>query len=96
MRAEFMLSLFAITLLCTANPAAAAKPDSDCVEWFEKGKIKAGSKDCEIDCASLMTDMGTFVCPDQCPALCKANTESSVPENFIYYPGLTAAEKKIG
>lgn len=73
----------------------AGSPDKDCVDWFSASKIKAGSNDCELRCATLMADMGTFMCPDQCKELCKPKRSSLTPNKLIYYPGLTPSEKKL-
>lgn len=72
----------------------ASQPDTDCINWFKNGKVKPG-KDCELDCAILMTDMGTFMCPNQCEMLCKAPNDKSIIDKIIYYPGLTPSEKKL-
>ncbi len=82
-------------MLCLSFASHAKQPDQDCVDWFKNSMIKPGSKNCEIECATLMTDMGTFMCPNQCDILCKAKEEPSLLGKFIYYPGLTAAEKKL-
>lgn len=42
-----------------------------------------------------MTDMGTFMCPDQCEILCKPKKKQSVLSKFVFYPGLTQAEKEL-
>jgi hypothetical protein len=42
-----------------------------------------------------MTDMGTFMCPDQCDKLCKPKEKESLPSKFVFYPGLTQAEKEL-
>jgi len=39
----------------------ANEPDKDCVDWFNNAKMAAGSKDCELKCAILMTDMEYFL-----------------------------------
>lgn len=73
----------------------AAERDKDCLDWFNRSKIPVGSKDCELRCVTHMTDMGTFMCPDQCDILCKAKEADSTAGKLIYYPGLTPAEKKL-
>lgn len=42
-----------------------------------------------------MTDMVTFMCPDQCNILCKSMANSTVVGKLIFYPGLTLAEKQL-
>ncbi len=69
--------------------------DKDCMELFNHAKIAPGSKNCELKCATLMTDMGTFVCPDQCDKLCKPEEKESLTSKFVFYPGLTQAEKEL-
>lgn len=89
------LSLTLVIVSCVSLTGYARSPDKDCVDWFNASKIKAGSKDCELNCAIIMTDMGTFMCPDQCRELCKPPPASSTPNKLIYYPGLTPSEKKL-
>ncbi len=79
--------IFSFSAHCT-------QPDADCINWFKAGKVKLG-KDCELDCAILSTDMGTFICPDQCELLCKPKMSKSILGKIIYYPGLTPAERKL-
>lgn len=71
----------------------ANESDKDCVKWFEKARIELGSKDCELKCSLLKTDMGTFMCPNQCDRLCISNPKP--PGGLIYYPGLTIAENEL-
>jgi hypothetical protein len=82
-------------ILFCLSPALAKNADRDCVIWFEKSKIKTESKDCELICATLMTDMSTFVCPDQCDRLCKIKQKFPESGKFVYYPGLTQAERAL-
>lgn len=84
-----------ITSFLISNIAMGADPHPDCVAWFNRAKIKAGTKDCELSCATLMVDMGTFMCPDQCDELCNTKREESLLAKFILYPGLTPAEKNL-
>lgn len=76
-------------------PALAKNVDPDCLDWFNRSKIEPRSKDCELNCATLMTDMGTFICPNQCDELCKPKEKESLLSKFVFYPGLTQAEKKL-
>jgi hypothetical protein len=71
------------------------KPHPDCVAWFNSAKIKTGTKDCELSCATLMVDMATFMCPDQCDELCNTKAGGPLLSKFIYYPGLTSIEKDL-
>ncbi len=67
----------------------------DCLKWFDRSRVKSGSKDCEIQCSMLDTTMGTFMCPNECNSLCKAGNEDDQIGMYIYYPGLTPAERKL-
>jgi hypothetical protein len=80
-------------LLSIASDATAV--DLDCVDWFSRNKLESGSKNCELKCAVLMTDMATFMCPSQCNKLCKPKEEESLLSQLVFYPGLTQAEKKF-
>ena len=84
----FIVSLF-------SSPMWAASPDGDCIDWLNSAKIFAGSKDCILRCSTQMTDMRTFLCPDQCDSLCKPKSEGSWSSRFTFYPGLTEAEKAL-
>jgi hypothetical protein len=81
--------------LMTSNIAMGANPDPACKAWLNRAKIKAGAKDCELSCATLMVDMGTFMCPNQCEELCISNQEDSLLAKFVLYPGLTPAERNL-
>lgn len=86
---------FLISSITSPQIAYSLTPDADCVEWFRDSKIVSGSKNCALSCATLMTDMGTFICPDQCDELCRPTKPDSIPSKFIFYPGLTKAEKEL-
>lgn len=73
----------------------ANQPDTDCADWFKASKVTAGAKACELDCATLVTDMRTFMCPNQCDMLCKITDKKNVLSKILFYPGLTPAEKKL-
>lgn len=75
--------------------AQANQPEADCVSWFKLGKVNPGTKACELECATLVTDMGTFMCPNQCDILCKVTGRKSNLGKILFYPGLTPAEKKL-
>jgi hypothetical protein len=91
----FYLNVFFIIMFVPLSQTHAKEPDRDCADWFNKGKIEIGSKGCELKCATLMTDMGTFMCPDQCDLFCQKKESPNLLGKFIYYPGLTPAEKKL-
>lgn len=85
-----------ISLILISSPYLHAKtPDRECILWLQNAKIAPGSKGCELKCATLMVDMETFVCPNQCDLLCKQEVKSSIPGKLLYYPGLTPAEKRL-
>ena len=87
-----------VTLLFLAislAPALARGNDPVCTQWLRQNKVDPGSKDCELSCATLATDMGTFTCPGQCEELCKPTPSSGIPSKLIYYPGLTPSEKRL-
>lgn len=93
MAKRFLLILFWVTLF--SSPSIAKTPDTDCVNWFKSAKLTADTKDCELKCATLITDMGTFMCPDQCEELCKQSRIPSISNKLVYYPGLNPSEKKL-
>ncbi len=88
-----IIGILVVSLLSLTT--SANEPDKDCVDWFSRAKIALGSKDCEPKCATLMTDMGTFMCSDQCDKLCKPKEKESLSSKFVFYPGLTQAEKEL-
>lgn len=88
-------TILVIPLFLMVNIATADDSHPDCIAWFNRGKIKVGTKDCELKCAMLDSDMGTFMCSSQCEDLCKTKPEESLLARFILYPGLTPAEKNL-
>lgn len=87
------IAIFLIVIWMPSALANGVKPD--CLDWFNRSKIEPGSKDCKLNCATLMTDMGTFMCPNQCDELCKPKEKESLPAKFVFYPGLTQSEKEL-
>lgn len=80
-----------LVLLVFANLSSA----NQCTDWFTRGKISPG-QDCEIKCATLPIDMGTFNCPNECKNLCKPQKKSKIAAELAnLYPGLTQAEKDL-
>ncbi len=63
-----MLVLINIFLLLLYNFSWAG---STCHKWFDRSGIKVTDKNCVDNCLTLMTDMGTYTCPDQCEIFCK-------------------------
>ncbi len=84
---------FSVFLLCGQ---AAYSADQVCEKWFEQN-IKKIQNDCELDCAIFGADMGTFHCPNACDDLCSEfkKIATSRPGRFLFYPGLTPAERKL-
>jgi len=98
MSLKLIFSSAIISLLLAAgaaNASVAKEPDKECVDWFNRSKVTAGSHDCKVTCSMLITDMGTFTCPDQCEILCKSIKDESLLSKFVLYPGLTQAEKEL-
>lgn len=87
--------IIAIFLIFCLPPSFAKAIDPSCLDWFNRAKIELGSKDCELSCATLKTDMGTFICPSLCDELCKPIGNKSLLSKFVFYPGLTEAEKAL-
>lgn len=95
MTAKFLANLFcSYTFLICGQVAYSA--DQICEKWFEQN-IKKIQNDCALDCATFGTDMGTFHCPSKCDELCSSfkKTTTSRPGRFLFYPGLTPAERKL-
>ncbi len=93
--AKFLAKLFCFyTFLFFGQVAYSA--DQICEKWFEQ-YIKKIQNDCELDCATFGTDMGTFHCANLCDDLCLAfkKNAASRPGRFLFYPGLTSAERKL-
>ncbi len=70
--------IFLIFILLASGFGYASTPNSECIEWFKRGKVKPEVPGCEIGCAILPVDMGTFICSSQCKRLCKAAPEESL------------------
>lgn len=81
-----------------AEPSNSTKVPDVCRRWFDKSKVATG-KSCEIKCALMKSDMGTFDCSRFCDDLCAPSEKS--PSNSVgvrlasVYPGLTDAEKRF-
>ena len=72
-------------------------PPAECKKWFEESRIVPGEPECEIKCGTLATGMDSFMCPQACSELCKAN-QSSIEKmlgRLLYYPGLTVEERRL-
>lgn len=64
-----------------------------CERWFIESGIKPNTVNCEIDCSSVIVDMGTFDCPNKCKDLCKSTVPSSVIDAMSNVKGLTEGDK---
>ncbi len=60
-----------LTFIFLFAKIATANLDPDCVNWFQKSKLKSNGKDCVVSCAGLPIDFNTFHCPNKCEELCK-------------------------
>ena len=58
-----------LKLIFLLSPTISFSSDKLCQEWFSESKIEPG-KNCVLQCSSLLTDMSTFQCPNQCDELC--------------------------
>ena len=88
-----MLQILFVPLLALFSPQARAQ--DACHNWFLRANIEQG-KDCEMKCAMLDTDMGTFDCPARCDEFCKKHDLiDKLLGTLIYYPFLTSEEKNL-
>lgn len=69
--------------------------DDECQEWFKSSKISPSSKNCLVECTSLITDMGTFHCPNECDSLCNSPLKEKLLFKYLYYPALTPSERAL-
>ncbi len=82
------------TLLITQNAVAT----DVCESKFLAAGIKPGTKDCEIRCATLPVDMGTFNCSMACEDFCKTYLKPETVGDlvrFIEPRALTPEEKSL-
>ena len=63
-----------------------------CDEWFQSLKIK-DTKTCESECRIAIVDMSSYMCHQQCDALCKSLEKPSRKDPNFY--GLTDDEIKF-
>ena len=90
------LGAMALLFSCCLVGQAVYSADPACTKWFERNAKKIQSN-CELDCATFGTDMGTYQCLNACEDLCSKlkSDAASRPGRFLYYPGLTEAERKL-
>ena len=85
-----------IFLLAVAHSVfSLAAEDKICRAWFDAGKLKPNSPNCEVSCVTLNVSMATFSCPKQCAELCGKVSEPPWLGKVAYYPGLTPQERKL-
>ena len=82
--------IFALFLVSTA-----ASADDECLQWMLDGGVLPGSKDCELSCAVIGVDMGTFMCPNQCEKLCKSYLPDYITNNLTWAGNLTDSDKAL-
>ena len=84
--------LLMLILTFSSHPVVA---EETCHNWFLRANIEQG-KDCEMKCAMLDTDMGTFDCPARCDEFCKKHDLiDKLLGTLLYYPFLTSEEKNL-
>lgn len=84
--------LYLIFLLSTTTNA------TTCESWFLKSGVKAGTKDCNLECATIPVDMGTFDCANQCEKFCKTYVNPDSLDKIALYVeirALTPAERSL-
>lgn len=86
-----MIKLITIVLLFPTQSFA----ENDCLNWLVENEILPGSKNCEIKCATVKVDMGTFHCPNQCEDLCKTVISKESLEKYVDTSALTEAEVSL-
>jgi hypothetical protein len=67
--------------------------NEECLQWMLDGSVNPGSDNCEIDCAVIGVDMGTFNCPTQCEKLCKTTIPKKYVDKYVYVGALTPSER---
>jgi hypothetical protein len=88
--------LFFAVLLMTQN--LFSETPTSCVSWFAKAKISKG-KGCELKCAMIGSDMGTFDCQRFCDDLCRQPSPENARVDYgpfkvsNLYPLLTDKER---
>lgn len=87
-----LVTLIQFLFLIIFSSGYSAEPHDSCKEWFINRKIKQ-DKNCEISCLVLETDMKTYMCPNQCEILCKADLKKAKDPTNLY--GLTDDEEKV-
>lgn len=69
--------------LCIVSRCAQA--DDACEAWFLKSKLVPGTESCEINCATLPFDMGTFQCSAECESFCKTYVKPDTIASLASY-----------
>ncbi len=47
--------------------------ENTCLKWFQNSKVSPTSKECILNCNTIIKDMSTFDCASRCDDFCKAN-----------------------
>lgn len=81
--------------LCTIFYSLLVSAEDECLTWFKKSKLTPTSKDCLLNCSSLLTDMDTFHCPNDCQYFCKLPVKEKILFRYVYYPALTTSERAL-
>jgi hypothetical protein len=85
----FLYCLFAFTSQVLATT---------CEAWFLKSGVNAGTQKCDLECAIIPVDMGTFDCANQCKTFCKTYIKPGAVDEIASYVetrALTPAEKSL-
>jgi hypothetical protein len=53
----------------------------DCPQWFKNSGISSAEKSCLTKCSSLVTDLGTFDCPNRCQEFCNTKKKYKCEPN---------------
>lgn len=83
-------------LTCFFVSSASAK---SCESWFMESGLEADSADCELSCAVLPVDMGTFTCAQNCEKYCRLKNDdcrNPPPRQCGFYRSCVEAKYKCG
>ncbi len=89
---NFMITKLIFAFLLILPPAFA---DEECLQWMLDGGVLPGSNDCELSCAIIGVDMGTFTCPNQCEKLCRVYLPDYITNNLTWAGNLTDSDKAL-
>lgn len=84
-------TVLTLVFFCFGSPLFA----DVCDEWFKGTGVAFGEK-CLLSCASSITGLRTFRCPEDCARLCKENLGTNALFQLTdLYPSLTDAERAL-